>query len=154
MRPMLERPHQIGRPGGGGHRFQLRVYWEDTDAAGIVYYANYLRFIERARSDFVRQAGVDQVALLAADGLTFQVRRCEIDYEGPARLDDELEIETTIKRLGGASLVMAQVVRRAGRDLVRALVRLACVDRGGRPRRIPGPVRRALQDHVRQETEG
>jgi len=138
----------------GGHRFRLRVYWEDTDAAGIVYYANYLRFIERARSDFVRRAGIDQWALLTAEGLSFQVRRCEIDYRKPARLDDELEVETTIQRLGGASLEMAQVVRGAGRELVRALVRLACVDGGGQPRRIPGPVRQALRNHAGQETEG
>lgn len=146
MRPMLERP--------GQHRFQLRVYWEDTDAAGIVYYANYLRFIERARSDFVRRAGVDQAALLTAEGLTFQVRRCEIDYRRPARLDDELEVETTIRRLGGASLEMAQVVRGAGRELVRALVRIACVDRGGRPRRIPRPVLQALRKQAPREMEG
>lgn len=154
MPQMLEPDAGLDRPAAGGHRFRLRVYWEDTDAAGIVYYANYLRFIERARSDLVRRAGVDQAALLRADGLTFQVRRCEIDYRRPARLDDELEVETTIRRLGGASLEMAQVVRRAGGELVRALVRLACVDRGGRPRRIPGTVRQALQNHAYLETEG
>ena len=129
------------------HRFRMRVYWEDTDAAGIVYYANYLRFIERARSELVREAGIDQPALRSEAGLTFQVRRCEVDYLAPARLDDVLDVETTIEDLGGASIGMRQVVRHQGVDLVAALVRLACVGQDGRPKRLPASVRRALIDY-------
>ena len=126
------------------HVFRLRVYWEDTDAAGIVYYANYLRFIERARSDLVREAGIDQRALQAEQGLTFQVRRCEIDYLAPARLDDVLEVATTVPAVAGASIDMRQIVRRQEAELARARVRVACVGRDGRPRRLPPAVRQAL----------
>lgn len=126
------------------HRFPLRVYWEDTDAAGIVYYANYLRFIERARSDMVRGAGVDQAALLAEDGLAFQVRRCEVDYLAPARLDDDLTVETRLHLCAGARMEMTQTVLRDALALVRAKITLACVGANGRPRRIPGDVARVL----------
>ncbi len=131
-------------PPASAHRFGLRVYWEDTDAAGIVYYADYLRFIERARSDLVRRAGIDQAALLAEAGIAFQVRRCVVDYLAPARLDDELVVETRLHRLAGARMEMTQTVTRDGDDLVRCEVSLACVGPGARPRRIPGEVRRAL----------
>ncbi len=130
------------------HRFGLRVYWEDTDAAGIVYYANYLRYIERARSDLVRLAGIDQSELLAADGLAFQVRRCEVDYLLPARLDDELQVETTIDALGAATIDMAQIVVRDRARLVEVQVRLACVGVDGRPKRIPAPLRGMLGAYV------
>ena len=79
----------MAEPAPAAHRFPFRIHWEATDAAGIVYYANYLRFIERGRSDWVRGAGIDQVALLARQGITFQVRRCLLDYLAPARLADE-----------------------------------------------------------------
>ena len=126
------------------HRFDLRVYWEDTDAGGIVYYANYLKFIERARSELVGRAGVDQTALWADDGVMFAVRRCEVDYLAPARLGDALVVETRLDRLGGASVEMQQTVTRAGDALVRALVKLGCVGRDGRPARMPTTVRQAL----------
>ncbi|MDP6343762.1 MAG: tol-pal system-associated acyl-CoA thioesterase [Alphaproteobacteria bacterium] len=126
------------------HRFAVRVYWEDTDAAGIVYYANYLRYLERARSDLVRRAGVDQAALLAAEGVVFPVRRCEIDYLLPARLDDTLEVRTVLDRVGGASLDLRQDIHRGDETLVRAGIRLACIGPNGRPRRLPAEVRAAL----------
>ncbi|MBT3371459.1 MAG: tol-pal system-associated acyl-CoA thioesterase [Rhodospirillaceae bacterium] len=138
---------QISQP----HRFMVRIYWEDTDAAGIVYYANYLRFLERARSDLVRQAGIDQVALLDSDGVVFPVRRCEIDYLQPARLDDEVEVRTSIQKLGGASMAMVQDIHRGDQTLVRAKVRLACTGPGGRPRRLPANVRAALSQIVLSE---
>jgi acyl-CoA thioester hydrolase len=130
------------------HRFPLRVYWEDTDAAGIVYYANYLRFLERARSDLVRGAGIDQAALLDGEGIVFPVRRCEIDYLRPARLDDEIQVRTRIEKLGGASMEMEQDIHRGDEALVRAKVRLACIGRNGRPRRLPSTVRAALSEIV------
>ncbi len=130
------------------HRFNVRIFWEDTDAAGIVYYANYLRFLERARSDLVRLAGIDQAALLEGDGVVFPVRRCEIDYLLPARLDDEIEVRTRVRKLGGASMDMDQDIHRGGETLVRAKVRLACIGPGGRPRRLPPAVRAAISDIV------
>ncbi|MDE0941406.1 MAG: tol-pal system-associated acyl-CoA thioesterase [Alphaproteobacteria bacterium] len=126
------------------HRFAVRIHWEDTDAAGIVYYANYLRFIERARSDLVGERGVDQAALLADGGVVFPVRRCEIDYLQPASLDDRLEVRTTLRKLGGASLNMDQDIYRGEEKLIQAKVRLACIDGTGRPRRLPDQVRTAL----------
>ena len=134
----------LGRIENDAHVLPLRVYWEDTDAAGMVYYANYLRFTERARSDMLRAAGIDQTALLERDGIVFAVRNCEIEYLGSARLDDEIEVHTTVTGLAGATVSADQVIRRDGEDLVRSRVRLACVNRDGRPRRLPREVRRAI----------
>lgn len=136
---------------GGVHVLPLRVYWEDTDAAGIVYYANYLKFIERGRSDMLRLVGIDQWAMKRDGGMNFAVRRCEVDYLSPARLDDELEIETRVEHLRGASLEMRQTVRRRGADLVQAVVKIACMDDSGRPRRLPAELRQALDEIARPE---
>lgn len=94
------------------HSFDLRVYYEDTDLAGIVYYANYLRFIERARSEWVRSLGIDQVALKAEDGAVFAVRRLEADYLMPAHFDDQLTVKTALMQATGARVVLAQDVWR------------------------------------------
>ncbi|MEQ9629216.1 MAG: tol-pal system-associated acyl-CoA thioesterase [Roseitalea porphyridii] len=126
------------------HRFALRVYWEDTDAGGIVYYANYLKFIERARSELVGGAGVDQTALWDEAGVMFAVRRCELDYLAPARLGDALTVETRLGKVGGASVEMDQTVLRDGAALVKAMVKLGCIGRDGRPARMPADVRAAL----------
>ncbi len=134
----------LGRIENEAHVLPLRVYWEDTDAAGMVYYANYLRFTERARSDMLRAAGIDQSALLERDGIVFAVRNCEIEYLGSARLDDEIEVHTTVTGLAGATVSADQVIRRDGEDLVRSRIRLACVNRDGRPQRLPREVRRAI----------
>ena len=128
------------------HRFPARIYWEDTDAAGIVYYANYLRFLERGRSDLVRRAGINQAKLLDIEGITFPVRRCEIDYLRPARLDDQIEIRTRIKKVSGASMDLDQDILRGKEAIVLAKVRLACVGPCGRPRRLPESVRTALNE--------
>ncbi len=143
----------VRRQGPAAHLYGLRIHWEDTDAAGIVYYANYLRFIERARSDMVRRAGIDQTRLLAERGLSFQVRRCRLDYLAPARLDDELEVWTRVRGLGGASLELEQIVRRGKLDLVKAAVQLACVHADGRPRRIPSDLRQSLRTLLETDTE-
>ena len=92
------------------HRFELRVYYEDTDLAGIVYYANYLKFIERARSEYVREMGVDQVAMKEEDGVVFAVRKVEADYLSPAKFDDALVVETTTEAMTGARIVFRQDV--------------------------------------------
>jgi acyl-CoA thioester hydrolase len=127
------------------HRLTVRVYYEDTDLAGVVYYANYLRFIERGRSELLRDAGIDQAALKRDEGAVFVVRRLTADYLSPARFDDLLEVTTTIAALRGASIEMAQEVRRGGELLFSALVTVACMGTDGRPRRLPEPIRSALR---------
>ena len=129
------------------HALQLRVYYEDTDFGGVVYYANYLKFIERGRTEALRAQGVDQVALKAA-GLVFVVRRMAADWLRPARFDDLLEVLTDVTEVGGASVEMGQEVRRGGGGgeevLFRASVQVACMDAAGRPRRLPAEVRARL----------
>ncbi len=125
-----------------GFAWPARVYWEDTDGGGIVYYANYLRFLERARTEWLRQQGVSQQRLLAEVGIQFAVVSLEIEYRAPARLDDELEISCEPQPQGPASLRFAQAVYRCGAGgrelLVTASVRVACLDaRTLRPRRLP-----------------
>jgi len=119
------------------HVFPLRVYYEDTDAAGIVYYANYLKFAERARTEFMRSCGIEHKELLEQEGIAFAVRRCEADYLKPARLDDLIEVHTRLLELRGASLEAEQVVCRGADELARLRLKLACMGRGGRPARLP-----------------
>jgi len=121
----------------GIHRIRIRVYYEDTDAAGIVYHAAYLAFAERARTEMLRCLGLDHATLRARFGLTFTVRRCAIDYRAPARLDDLLEIETRMVRLGGASLDLEQLVRREAQLLTHLDVHLALLGAELRPARLP-----------------
>lgn len=126
------------------HEFPIRVYYEDTDLAGIVYYANYLKFIERARSEWVRSLGVDQLALKRDAGLVFAVRRVEADYLRPAHFDDELVVKTDLASFGGARLVLEQGVWRAGERLFGATVTLVCLTEAGGPARLPADLRRRL----------
>lgn len=126
------------------HRFDLRVYYEDTDLAGIVYYANYLKFIERGRSEWVRALGVDQVALKEDEGIVFAVRRVEADYHAPARFDDALTVVTEVDTVTGARLVMRQSVERDGEVLFSALVTLVALSDSGAPARLPAVFRRKL----------
>lgn len=126
------------------HRFSCRVYYEDTDMAGIVYYANYLRFIERARSEWVRALGLDQARLKAEQGVVFAVRRLLAEYLAPARLDDVLDIETAPEAARPARLVLRQRVRRGDALLFEAQVTLVAMSLAGRPVRLPGPLARAL----------
>jgi acyl-CoA thioester hydrolase len=116
----------------------VRVYWEDTDAGGVVYYANYLKFLERARSEWLRALGVAQGELAERDGVVFVVRRIEADYLKPARFDDALAVSCAPLEVGRASLRIAQTVARAGEPLLVAQVRAACVHiESFRPARIP-----------------
>lgn len=133
----------------GVHRFPVRIYFEDTDADGIVYYANYLRFAERARTEFLRLLGFDQSVLLCdgSDPTAFVVKRCVVDYIGMARLDDILTIETRVLRLSGARLEMEQKMFRAqdGIELVCVTVMLACLSVArGKGVRFPEAFRHAL----------
>lgn len=126
-----------------GFLWPARVYWEDTDGGGIVYYANYLRFLERARTEWLRQLGHSQQRLVREEGVLFTVVSLEIEYRAPARLDDELEVSCEPRTRGAASLRFAQCIYRrapgAERELLaEASVRVACLDaRTLRPRRLP-----------------
>ena len=118
--------------------FEVRVYYEDTDAAGVVYYANYLKFMERARTEWLRAQGIDQVALREASSLGFVVRDMQIDFLRPARLDDELVVSVAVKERRSASMLFDQEIVRGGMTLVRATVRAACVNLDTmRPAQIP-----------------
>lgn len=123
------------------HKFPIRVYYEDTDLAGIVYYANYLKFIERARSEWVRELGIDQ-AQMKAEGLVFAVRRVEADYLLPAKYDDELVVETTMAQGSGVRLIVRQDVKRADQTLFTALVTIICMTEDGEVARLPAAIRR------------
>jgi acyl-CoA thioester hydrolase len=128
--------------------WQARVYWEDTDAGGIVYYANYLRFLERARSEWLRSRGLSQRALALDPGIIFSVVALEAQYRRPGRLDDMLAISCEPARDGGASVAFGQSIWRNDRDgelLLSASVRVACLDaRSLKPRRVPAVIRREL----------
>ena len=126
------------------HDFNVRVYYEDTDLAGIVYYANYLKFIERARTEWVRDLGVDQGRLKADAGIVFAVRRVEADYLAPAHFDDVLSVRTALLKATGARMILNQTVRRAGETLFEAEVTLVALSSEGKPARLPADVRRIL----------
>jgi acyl-CoA thioester hydrolase len=126
------------------HSLPVRVYYEDTDLAGIVYYANYLKFIERGRSEWVWAMGVDQTALQAGRGLVFAVRHLEADYLRPARFGDDLTVGTRLLQITGARILVEQEVSRAGERLFRAGVTLACLTGDGHAARIPADIRAAL----------
>jgi acyl-CoA thioester hydrolase len=126
------------------HTFTLRVYYEDTDLAGIVYYANYLKFIERARTEWVRAAGIDQTRLKDEQGIVFAVSRVEADYLSPARFDDVAVIQTTVTEATGARLTLRQDVTRDGTLLFTALVTLVALTTAGRPARLPAEMRRLV----------
>ena len=133
--------------GGGtaGHRYALRVYYEDTDAGGVVYHATYLRFAERARTEALREAGAAHAEMASQAGLFFMVRRVKVDYAAPARLDDSLLVVTQPLRIGAASVDLAQRVMREETLLASLEVGLACVRiADGRPGRIPPRWRAAL----------
>lgn len=125
------------------HRFTLRVYYEDTDLAGLVYYANYLKFIERGRTEWVRGLGVDQTAL-KAQGLVFAVRRLEADYLRPAHFDDDLAVDTLALAVTGARILLEQTVLRGAERLFVAQVTLVCLTDTGHPARIPATLRQKL----------
>lgn len=120
------------------HRWQVRVYYEDTDLAGIVYYANYLKYIERARTEWTRDLGIDQTRLKQDEGAVFAVRRVEADYLSPAVFDDQLIVTTEVARLTPARIELDQKVLRGDRMLFAARVTLACLGADMRPRRLPG----------------
>ena len=133
-----------GRIERGVHVLPLRVYYEDTDAAGIVYYANWMRFLERGRTELLRTLGMQHSQLRDEKGVNWVVRRCTIEYLKPARLDDCIEVVTSCGELRGASLAMIQKARRGEEILVHAELLVACMGPEGRPVRLPPHVRTAL----------
>ncbi|MCZ4367783.1 YbgC/FadM family acyl-CoA thioesterase [Sulfitobacter dubius] len=122
------------------HSFPVRIFYEDTDMAGVVYYANYLRYIERARSDIVEQIGLDQRAM-RDEGLVFVVTRVEADYLGAARFGDRLEVQTTHQAEGPVRWVFDQNVLRDGKVIFRAKVTAVCMTTTGKPTRLPAKLR-------------
>lgn len=139
-------PDLSGRIDGVTHILPVRVYYEDTDFSGIVYHANYLRFAERGRSDFLRLIGISHAALfMGEERLAFAVHRMEIDFLKPARIDDALEVHTRFLDLGKVRLIAEQTIRRAVKDaepeiIWKAQVHIVCLDGEGRPRRVPAEV--------------
>lgn len=127
------------------YSFPVRVYYEDTDSGRIVYYANYLKFAERARTELLRDNGFDHGRLAREHGIGFAVRRCLVDYRHPAVLDDALEVRTAVEAVGGASMDLHQAVCRDGTVLADMKVKLASIDGQGAPRRIPAELRAAMQ---------
>ena len=120
------------------YRWPVRVYYEDTDAAGVVYYANYLKFLERARTEWLRAAGFEQTALRDRHGVVFVVRALAIEYVAPAQFNDALEVEVAVSGARASVLDLAQSVLRDGQTLVTASVKIACVNtRSFKPVRIP-----------------
>jgi acyl-CoA thioester hydrolase len=129
--------------------FPVRVYWEDTDAGGVVYYASYLRFLERARSEWLRALGIDQARMLREDRLQFVVVEANIRYHRPARYDDELTVTVALEQLRGASVVLAQEIRRGGELLISATVRAACL---ASDTLKPRPLPKALASPVKESS--
>ncbi len=130
------------------HRLPLRVYYEDTDAGGVVFYGSYMRYAERGRTEFLRNLGFLNSDLLAREGLLFVVRRVEADYLKPARLDDELVLETSLLAVKNASFVMKQAIFCQNQMIFSMEVVLVCVDRGGNPVRLPDNLKNAFQPLV------
>ena len=153
-----------GRLVDGVHILPLRIYHEDTDAGGLVYHANYLRYAERARAEMLRLVGIEQSALKREHGVAFAVKRCDLDFRAPARLDDLLEVRSRLTDLRGASIDAEQRILRAGPPLSRApgagidlavvAVRVACIGGDGRPARLPPLLRHALQSYRQRPLRG
>ena len=121
-------------------KYQVRVFYEDTDFSGYVYHANYLKYCERARSDYLRVIGVDQNAMFS-EGQAFVVRRMDCEFLRPAKFEDVLDVETRLVEMGGARFELAQLVRRGAEEIFSARVTVAIIDSKGRPKRIPGELK-------------
>jgi acyl-CoA thioester hydrolase len=145
-------PDLAGRIEGNRHILPVRVYFEDTDFTGLVYHANFLKFAERGRSDFIRNLGIDHRSLenpVEGDPAVFVVRRIEVDYLKPAHIDEVLEVVTHCADIGGATLILSQEVRRDGVVLARLKVSVVLVSKAGKPQRLGRLVRDALERFVK-----
>lgn len=132
----------------GKHRLLVRVYFEDTDAGGTVYYANYLKFAERARTEMMREIGHEHTDTRKNCGTNFVVKACNVEFDKPGRLDDFLEVETEILTIRGASIQLRQKVKRGVEDLVRIDIKLAYINMNGGPIRIPLILRDRMSDLI------
>lgn len=130
------------------HTFPVRVYYEDTDHGGMVYYANYLKFMERARTEFLRDAGIELDELESGAGVLFAVTEVHVNYRNPARFNDALTVDSRLIEAMGARLKFRQNICRENEILVEGEVRLACMDRGGKPRRIPAEVLQTIRPEI------
>ena len=129
------------------NNFSYRIYYEDTDAGGVVYYANYLKFFERARTDFLRSLGLNQLELLQKENIIFVVRKCEIEYLSPARLEDLVEVSVIVEKIGGASLTMTQEIKRNDLILSKLKVEIICVGSDNfKPKKIPEYIKNYLEN--------
>lgn len=137
---------------GSRHLYAVRAYYEDTDLSGIVYHANYLRWFERARSDLLRRLDIDQRAAIEAGEGAYAVSELALRYLRPARLDDDVLIETRCTELGAASCRMAQCASRGGETLVEATLRVGFITPEGRPRRQPAEWRQAFAQFMEETT--
>ena len=135
----------VNNSASGTFSFPVRVYYEDTDTAGVVYYANYLRYLERGRTEWLRALGVEQLGLALEAGLVFAVRSLNIEYLKPARLDDQLAVLTVPTFLGRAQVTLRQWIERGGETLVEASVRIACLKTTTmKPAALPAGIRRIM----------
>lgn len=138
---------------GDEHVIAVRVYYEDTDAAGVVYYANYLKFAERARTEMLRLVGLNQSDVVSHHRIGFAVRGCTLDYRRPARLDDLLEVRSRLTELRGATLRADQLITCRSSELARVQARVACVGSDGSPVRIPTAIREALAPYFQRKVQ-
>lgn len=146
--PERDRP-PLGYFEGREHRFPIRVFYEDTDFSGVVYYANYLRFLERARSSYFRLAGIGHAELLERDTpLAFVIRKITLDYKSSAKIDDVLSVVTTYDTFKGARLLVSQRIERGGNVILTADSEAACIDLTGRPRRAPKLMMEKLRPYL------
>lgn len=130
------------------HHFPIRVYYEDTDVGGVVYYANYMKYMERARSEMLRMLGIDQAAMLDynnAEDVSFVVRRAEIDYKGAAQFDDCLVVKTEIIDVRGASIIMKQEIFKDDISLIESIIKAAVVGANGKTKRLPHSIKEKLE---------
>jgi acyl-CoA thioester hydrolase len=149
---MISPPLPGGILDGARHLYAVRVYYEDTDLSGITYHANYLRWFERARSDLLRLLGIDQRGAIEAGEGAYAVSEVNLRYLRPAKLDDDVVIETRCTELGAASCRMHQVARREGETLCEATLRVGFITPQGRPRRQPAEWRAAFQTFMNEDT--
>jgi len=133
------------------HDMDIRIYYEDTDAGGIVYYANYMKFAERGRSEFLRQLGFENNVLSEQENILFVVCHLEADYRHPAKLDDLIRVQTTMYETGNASFTMNQEMSCGDKTLFNMRVKLACVNLQGRPVRLPDHLRQILDQHTERK---
>lgn len=148
-------PDLAGRIEGGRHTLPVRVYHEDTDFTGLVYHANFLKFCERARSDMVRLAGISQTGMFSGEGeqepAAFVVRHMDVDFLKPARMNDLLEVVTSVDELGGAAMTLLQEVRRDDTVVARLRVKIVLVSASGKVMRLDALVRAGLERFINEE---